>query len=370
MVRSGRFRGLALLATLAALGGVLALAAGVGSGATEKAEGTTTLKIGYVTGAAHPYGQTMNQFVSLVNQASGGSLQIQPLPLYAGGDDVQLLNDIKGGAVDGGAVSTVVWTTAKINSFVALQMPFLIDNYALEQRVIGNSSGIAKRMLAQATTKAGLVGLGLFEGGMRQFALKSKDVNSVADLKGLKIRTPPGDPITSTIQALGASPTPIAIGQVFQSLQSGVVDGMEANTALVNTFRFDQAGIRHITIANLFPFPAAVVMSKASFDKLTPDQQAILRNAAKDLPAFSISVVSGQAFTNNAPNLACSRGVKFHQLPASARTAFIKAVRPVYTKWQKNKQVAAFISQIQKLKAKPAFRSGAPTDVPPPDCME
>jgi len=365
MVRSGRFRGFALLATLATLGGVLALTA-VGTGA----DGTTTLKLGYVTGAAHPYGQTMTQYANLVNQASGGSLQIQSLPLYAGGDDVQLLNDIKGGAVDGGAVSTVVWTTAKINAFVALQMPFLIDNYALEQRVIGNSSGIAQRMLKQGTEKAGLVGLGLFEGGMRQFALKDKDVNSLADLKGLKIRTPPGDPINATFNALGTSPTPIAIGQVFQSLQSGVVDGMEANSALVNTFRFDQAGVKHITIGNLFPFPAAVVMSKASFDKLTPDQQRIMKEAAKDLPAYSISVVSGQALVNNVPNALCARGVKYHQLPAAAKTAMIKAVRPVYTKYQKNKQVGAFISQIQKLKAKPAFRSGAPTDVPPPGCTE
>ena len=185
-----------------------------------------------------------------MNNASAGTLQIQTLPVYAGGDDVQLLNDIKGGsgaqgAVAGGAVSTAVWTTAKIPSFVALQMPFLIDNYPLEQRVISNSSGIAQRMLKQATAGTGLVPLTIFEGGMRQFALVNKDVNSVADLEGLKLRTPPGDPINASLAALGASPTPIAIGQVFQALQSGTVDGMEANSALVNTLpalqRRDQA---------------------------------------------------------------------------------------------------------------------------------
>src|SRR5262245_23558705 len=369
MVRSGRFRGLALLATVAALAGALALAA-VGTGASEKAEGTTTLKFGYVTGAAHPYGQTMIQFQNLVNQASGGSLQIQPLALYAGGDDVQLLNDIKGGSVDGGAVSTVVWTTAKIRSFIALQMPFLIDNYALEQRVINNSSGIAQKMLKQGTEKAGLVGLALFEGGMRQIALKNNLVNSLADLKGLKLRTPPGEPIASAISALGASPTPIAIGQVFQSLQSGVADGMEANSALVNTFRFDQAGIKHITIANLFPFPAAVVINKASYDKLTSDQKTILKNAAKDLPAFSISVVAGTGNTTNVPTTLCGRGVKYHELSTGSRRQMIKATQKVYQKYAKDKQVAPFITEIQKLKAKPAFRSGAPTDVPPPNCME
>ena len=371
MVRSGRIRGLALLVTLAALGLALGLAA---AGTAATSNDVTTLKFGYVTGAAHPYGQAMTQFANLVNQASGGSLQIQPLPVYAGGDDVQLLNDIKGGngaqgAIAGGAVSTVVWTTAKIPSFVALQMPFLVDNYSLEQRVISNSSGIAQKMMAQATKGTGLVPLTIFEGGMRQFALSSKNVNSLADLKGLKIRTPPGDPINASLAALGASPTPIAIGQVFQALQSGTVDGMEANSALVNTFKLDQAGIKHITIANLWPFPAAVVMNQSVFNSLTPQQQTILKNAAKDLPAYSISVVSGGATVANVPAALCARGVTYHVLSASARKAMLKAEQPVYKKFEKNKQIASFISQIQKLKAKPIFRSGAPTDSPPPSCV-
>ena len=372
MVRSGRVRGLALLATVGALALALGLAA-LGSGA--QSNDVTTLKFGYVTGAAHPYGLAMAQFASLVNNASAGTLQIQTLPVYAGGDDVQLLNDIKGGsgaqgAVAGGAVSTAVWTTAKIPSFVALQMPFLIDNYPLEQRVISNSSGIAQRMLKQATAGTGLVPLTIFEGGMRQFALVNKDVNSLADLKGLKLRTPPGDPINASLAALGASPTPIAIGQTFQALQSGTVDGMEANSALVNTFQLYNAGIKHITIANLWPFPAAVVMNQGVFNSLTPAQQQILKNAARDLPAYSISVVSTGAVVNNIPGALCAKGVRYHPLPAAARKAMIKAEQPVYKKFEKNKQIASFISQIQKLKAQPAFKASGATDVPPPSCVE
>jgi TRAP-type transport system periplasmic protein len=368
MVRSGRVRGLALLITVAALA-VVGAVASLGLGAQQHAA-EFTLKFGYVTGAAHPYGQTMAQFERIVEQASNGRVDIVPQPLYAQGDDVQLLNDVKGNVISGGAVSTIAFTTGNIKSYVALQMPFLIDNYALEQRVISNSSGIARQMLKKGSDKAGLVGLALFEGGMRQFALKDKDVNSAADLKGLKIRVPPGTVIADTMSALGASPTPIAIGQVFQSIQSGVVDGLEANSALISTFRLDNAGVKHISIANLFPFPAAVVMSKAAMSALPADIQAILRDSAKDLPAYSISVVSGAANTTNVPALNCSRGVKYHQVPPAGRTSLIKAVRKVYTKFQKDKQVAAFISQIQKLKARPAFKSGAPTDVPPPNCLE
>jgi TRAP-type C4-dicarboxylate transport system substrate-binding protein len=366
MVRSGRRKRLVLLATVAALGAIGA-AASLGMGARSHAA-EFTLKFGYVTGAAHPYGQTMLQFERIVEQATNGRVDIQPQALYAQGDDVQLLNDVKGNVISGGAVSTTVFTTGKINSYVALQMPFLIDNYALEQRVISNSSGIAQQMLKKGSDKAGLVGLALFEGGMRQFALKDKVINTAADVRGLKIRVPPGTVISDTFRALGASPTPIAIGQVFQSVQTGVVDGMEANSALVSTFRFDNAGIKNISIANLFPFPAAVVMSKEAFNALPADVRATLRDAAKDLPAYSISVVSGTGNTTNVPALNCSRGVKYHQVPSSGRTSMIRAVRSVYTKYQKDKQVAAFISQIQKLKARPAFKGG-PTDVPPASCL-
>lgn len=370
MVGSRTRRSLALLATVAALavvGALASLALGVGQRA---AAAEFTLKFGYVTGVAHPYGQTMLQFKRIVEEKSNGRVEIQPQAVYAQGDDVQLLNDIKGNVISGGAVSTTVFTTANIKSYVALQMPFLIDNYALEQRVISNSSGIAQQMLKKGSDKAGLVGLALFEGGMRQFALRDKVVNKASDVKGLKIRVPPGTVIADTIAALGASPTPIAIGQVFGSVQSGVVDGMEANSALVSTFRFDNAGIKKISIANLFPFPAAVVMSKEAFNALPADIQAIIKDASKDLPAFSLSVVSGTGTTTNVPTVLCGRGVKYHQVPTAGRTDLIKAVRPVYTKYQKDKQVAAFISQIQKLKAKPAFRTGAPTDVPPESCLE
>ncbi len=163
--------------------------------------------------------------------------------------------------------------------------------------------------------------------------------------------------------ALGISPTPLPLGDTFLAIQNGTVDGMEANSALVVAQRFNQAGVSNMVIANLFPFPAVVVMGKAAFDKLTPAQQQIVRNAAKDLPAFSISTLSD---TSVFPTRLCSAGVKYQNLTPAARRAFLQKERGVYAKYSKDKQTARFIAAIQKLKAKVTAK---PTDTPPADCV-
>jgi hypothetical protein len=69
------------------------------------------------------------------------------------------------------------------------------------------------------------------------------------------------------------------------------------------------------------------------------------------------------------PQTLCSRGVTYHNLTPVQKRQFLRVVKPVYTKYQKDEQVAGFISQIQKLKAQPSFRTGAPTDNPPANCL-
>jgi TRAP-type C4-dicarboxylate transport system substrate-binding protein len=174
------------------------LAATATASGIKREHADVTLKMGYVTGRAHPYGLAMSQYERRVEAASGGRVDIQLTPVYAGGDDVALLNDIAGGTQDGGAVSIAVLPGANINNLIPLQLPFLVDSYELEQRLIVNSSGIAQQMLRGIERNAKLVPVGLFEGGMRHFVLKNKYVDSLAALKGVKIRAVPSSHLVDT----------------------------------------------------------------------------------------------------------------------------------------------------------------------------
>ena len=108
--------------------------------------------------------------------------------------------------------------------------------------------------------------VGIFEGGMRQIALKTQ-IAKLSDLKGMKIRVPQSPLLADIYAALGADPIDKKLGEVAQALGAtgaAAVDGMDANSALVRAQQFDVAGIRNIVIANTFPFPAAVVFNDNS----------------------------------------------------------------------------------------------------------
>lgn len=365
MITSRRTR-LALTATALATG----IGASLALGGVQHQNADITLKFGYVTGAAHPYGQAMKQFEANVEAASGGRVDIALQAVYAGGDDIQLFNDIRGGGVQGGAVSSAVWPNFGVKAFEPLQFPFVLDSYKFEERIINGSSGVAKRMLASATAKSNLKVLGIFEGGMRQIATKGGPINTLADLKGKKLRAVQAGPLQANMRALGIVPTPLAVGEVPLALTNGVVDGAEANSALVNTFKWDQAGANHITLINWFPFPAVVAMNKDAFAALPADIQGIITAEATKLPTFSIqSVVDTDANKVTVPGILCARGVKYHKIAPAERAKMVAASKGVIANLTaKDAEVKAIYNTIARLKSKyPFVDSDLPAD---PACIE
>ena len=299
------------------------------------------------------------------------SVSIQLIPVYAGGSDDQLYDDIKGGTVQGGAVSTAVWPNkGGVKAFIPLQMPFLLDSYAFEERIINNSSGVAKRMVASATAKSGLKVLGVFEGGMRHLVTKDKPINSLADLSGLKLRAVQSNPLIANMKALGISPVPLTVGTVFSAIKNNEVSGAEANSALVRTFKWNEAGGQHISLINWFPFPAAVAMNQTAFGALPADLQKVITDQAVALPTFSISVVDGTANKVDIPTALCNAAigpVKYHKVPDAVRKQMIKKSQGVIKSQIKDPEVRAIYNTIARLKSKfPTTDS----DLPPATCLE
>lgn len=363
MIQSKRGMGFALLAAVAAVAGVLAATAVAG---VQRQHADFTLKMGYVTSPLHPYGLAMTQYKRRVEAASGGRVDIVLTPRYAGGDDIQLLNDLGGGTQDGGAVSIAVLPNGNINNLIPLQLPFLVDSYELERRLITNSSGIAQQMLRGIERNSKLVPVGLFEGGMRQFVLKDKYVTTLASLKGLKVRVVQAPHMSDTFKALGTSPTPMAVGDVPLALKNGQVDGTEANSGLISTFGWHTAGANRVSVANIFPFPAVVMFNKDKFNTLPADIQKVLRTEANDLAAYSISVVQD---TTTFPSRLCGAGVRYAGVPDSARKQMVTATKGVIAKYttKKYRNLAPIVAAIQRQKAR---IKGTPTDAPPSSCID
>ena len=169
----------------------------------------------------------VDAFKKEVEAASGGKLTIENLPNYTGGD-AQLFDDVVGGAIEMGAVSTATWDTKGSNVFQALQAPFLITDYGLAQTVEGGPIGTAMLTSPNGPPKFKLVGLGIIEGGLRKPLGRTVALTNPAAFKGKKIRVAQSKVLAATITALGAKPVALPIGDVFTALENGTVDGMEA----------------------------------------------------------------------------------------------------------------------------------------------
>lgn len=327
------------------------------SGATSGGGGgeATELTLAYATTAQHPYGQAVAAFIDKVQADTGGKITITPQPSYPA-SEIQLLADVRSGAVPMATISTAVWDTADITAFQALQAPFLINNYGLEREVL--TGEIGKAMATQASETAGdLVVLTIHEGGLRK-PLTKRPVTKLSDFEGLKIRSVQSEVLAAGLRALGAEPTPLPLPEVFQALQNGTVDGMEANLGLIAGEDFYEVAKNVTGNVNFWPFPTALVVNKGVWDGLSEDQRTQLQAAADTLPAASLDIVSAKS---TLPQDLVNCGLTFVSASPSELAAMQEAGAAATSQLAPESQ--EFVTQIQALKeSQPA--GAAPPPLP------
>lgn len=133
----------------------------------------------------------------------------------------------------------------------------------------------------------GMVGLYFWEAGARCFYTTSKPIRSVEDLKGMKIRVQQTEVAISMVRALGAEATPMDYAEVFQGLQTGIVDGAENDFVSYYTSGHYEVAKYYSLDQHMAP-PAVLLMSKASWDKMTEAQQEAVRKPPMRPPSGSV----------------------------------------------------------------------------------
>ncbi|MFN8110244.1 MAG: TRAP transporter substrate-binding protein [Thermoleophilia bacterium] len=357
--------GTKVLRTAAVLSAVALAAGAAGCGSSSKSSsgsstsgggGTITLKLGYVTTETHPYGQAVDFFAQEVATASNGHIKIVGQPSYPQAEG-QLLSDVRNGTEDMGTVSTAIWDSAGINSFQALQAPFLINNYPLEAKVIEGSVGTA--MVKDATAKAGDIQvLAIHEGGLRKPVGATKKLTTAASFKGLKIRTAQSKVQAAGMLALGAEADPLPLPEVYQALQNHTVDAIEANLGLIYANKYYEVA-KYITgNVNFWPFPTALIINKAKLASLSAADQKILTDAAAKVAQKSLDIVSAKS---TLPQQLVNCGSVFVYASPADKLALGKEANAAVTALSKDATTGKFIKQIQAIKA--GMPAGA---VPPP----
>jgi len=222
----------------------------------------------------HTFGNT---FRELAEQATGGAVTIRMFPSGTLGQEREVVQQLQEGLVDFMVSGSAIWGSVapKLQIF---DFPFMWHDWTHVHRIVDGPVGReAADYLAQAVRMRPLAWADSF--GFRHVVTRSRDVTETRQLAGLKIRTIQTPSYVKAVELMGASPTPMAFGEVYTSLQTGVIDGYEhdANTTLQQRF-YEVAGFMALTghIAGVLGLWA----STATLARLPADIRATLEDAA------------------------------------------------------------------------------------------
>ncbi|MER9305398.1 TRAP transporter substrate-binding protein [Mesorhizobium sp. M0293] len=189
-----------------------------------------------------------------------------------------------------------------------------------------------------------LVGLAFYDSGARSFYNTKKDIASMADMKGMKFRVIQSDVFVDMVNALGANATPMAYGEVYSALQTGVIDGAENNWPSFESAKHYEVA-KHYTMDQHQIVPEVLVMAKASWDKLSPEDQAIVRQAAKDSVVKMRELWDAQE--KKSRDIVEAAGVKVSEID---KQPLIDAMKPVYDKYLSTPELKDLAARIQATK--------------------
>lgn len=240
-----------------------------------------TLKLSHTHDQNHPIHQSMLYFASYVDSISKGEMKVQIYPGGQLGKERETLELLQIGTLDITKVSSALMENY-IDDFKIFGFPYLFKNKEHFHRVIKSS---LKDTLFSYTNKIRLVGLTFLDSGSRNIYTAKKPIEGIEDLKGLKLRVMQSSTMINMAKSLGASPTPIAMAELFTALQQGMVDGAENNLPTFYSSRhFEVCRYFHLT-EHVF-VPDIFVFSEYKWNLLSSKQQEYVKKSVDALSSY------------------------------------------------------------------------------------
>lgn len=249
----------------------------------EKAK--VVLRAGEINPGEHLMGKMLYKYAELVNQKSNGEIYIEVYPGGQLGDERSEMQAVQMGAIDifrANSIAVGDFGAEKLNLFA---LPYLFKDRNHLWDVL--KSDIGQELLNDLVEKKiGMIGLGYVEEGSRHFFTTKKEVKNPDDLKGMKLRVSETSILMDTVSSLGASPTPISFGELFTSLQTGVVDGAEQPLSGYISNSFNEVSPYLVLDGHTYS-PGLIVISERKWNKLSEEHRKILKEAAIELEDYN-----------------------------------------------------------------------------------
>ncbi|SFL47860.1 TRAP transporter substrate-binding protein [Rugamonas rubra] len=266
-----------LQATLAALCAAFCLNA--------SAQAPIVIKFSHVVAIDTPKGQAAERFKQLAEKGTNGRVKVELYPNSQLYKDKEELEALQLGAVQMLAPSLAKFGPLGVKEFEAFDLPFIFPSKTALYNV--TEGEIGKGLLKKLEGK-GITGLAFWDNGFKVMSA-NKPLRAPADFKGLKMRIQSSKVLDAQMRALGANPQVLAFSEVYQALQTGVVDGTENPPSNMYTQKMHEVQ-KHVTVSNHGYLGYAVIVNKKFWDGLPPDIRSALDKAMKEATTFEKAI--------------------------------------------------------------------------------
>src|SRR5215475_1766506 len=257
--------------------GALALALS----ATALAQGPIVIKFSHVVTPDTPKGKAAEQFKKLAEERTKGKVKVEIYPnsqLYKDKEELEMLQL---GSVQMLAPSLAKFGPLGAREFEAFDLPYLFASYEELHKVTQGTIGAG--LLKKLETK-GIVGLAYWDNGFKAMTA-NKPLRKPEDMRGLKVRIQSSKVLDAQMRAVGAIPQVMAFSEVYQALQTGVVDGTENTASNIYTQKMHEVQ-KFLTVTDHGYVGYAVIVNKKFWDGLPADIRATLEGAMRDATSY------------------------------------------------------------------------------------
>jgi C4-dicarboxylate-binding protein DctP len=307
------------LVTLLAAASLLALAG------PASAQSPIVLKLSHVVAPNTPKGKGSDKFKELAEKYTNGKVKVEVYPNSTLYKDKEELEALQLGAVQMLGPSNSKFGPIGVKDFEVFDLPYLLPNKKALRAVTEGPLG--KAMLKQLEPK-GMIGLAYWDNGFKLMSA-NKPLRSPADYKGLKFRIQSSKVLEAQFRALGAVPQVMAFSEVYQALQTGVVDGQENTASNMYTQKMHEVQ-KYTTVTNHGYIGYVVVVNKKFWEGLPADIRGQLDKAMAEATAYS-NDISEKENTEAMDEMKKSGKTQFIVPTAAETEAMRKAMEPLYT---------------------------------------
>ena len=288
------------------------------------AQAPIVIKFSHVVAPNTPKGKGAEKFKELAEKYTNGKVKVE---VYANSTlykDKEELEALQLGAVQMLAPSNSKFGPMGVKDFEVFDLPYLLPNKAALRKV--TDGPIGKAMLKKLETK-GMVGLAYWDNGFKEMSA-NKPLRMPEDYKGLKFRIQSSKVLEAQFRALGAIPQVMAFSEVYQALQTGVVDGQENTPSNMFTQKFHEVQ-KYTTLTNHGYIGYVVVVNKKFWDDLPADIRDQLEKAMAEATVYS-NEISEKENTESLDDIKKSGKTELITPTAAESAAMRKAMEPLF----------------------------------------